>query len=249
MSESGRGIAIVVPGPWTGLEQLGAALARRKSGLTLAGNRLMDRRTALASLELAAEGPHQAAFCRANADSCLTEMDMLQLAGRRPALLAKHSRSSFEAANQLLRAGAVLLDVGGLAVMAESAGLAHSAAHWHELAARHDPADLYRAFVRLALEPEGGHSCGMHYFGLPDAWARDTGGLRSDGAAGAISRLLDSFNAYQLLETPDLADGHLFSPDEWSPWFGVRWQSDPFHAPDDAHHNPFGIWELVPEPS
>jgi hypothetical protein len=253
MSEPDAQIIIAVPGPWRGPERVAAELEHGRAGLTLVGERLMDRRTAFARLQWLADGPDPVeAFRQANADACLSDADLRQLARRTSTSYARHSRPSFEAASQMLRAGMALLDAGGLAVLVESANLAHSAAHWRELAARHDPADLYRAFVRLVLEPPGGHSCGMHNFGLPDVSVRDAAG--SDQPTG---RLLDSFNAYLLLETPDLANGHRFSPDEWSPWYCLRWQADPFHPAVDAAdesgphplYNPFGVWELVPEPN
>ena len=243
-------IIIAAPGPWATLQQVAAALASGRSGLTLSGERLMDKRTAIAGLELRAGDPDLVeAFRQANADACLDEADLAQLAGQRRTLCATHPQPSFEAAYQVLRAGTALLDAGGLAVKVESASLAHSARHWRALAARHDPADLYRALVRLVTDDEAGHSCGMHNFGLPDVMVRSGEKVRSGGPDEAVARLLDSFNAYLLLEAPDLADGHTFSPDEWSPWYRLAWRVDPYHPADDRCHNPYGFWELVLQPN
>jgi hypothetical protein len=249
-------IIIAVPGPWTTLQQVGEALTRARSDLALAGERLTEKRMAVAVLELRAGDPDPVeAFRQANADACLDEADLAQLAGRRQMLYATHLEPSFEAAYQVLRAGTALLDAGGLAVTVVSANLAHSAGHWRALAARHEPADLYRALVRLVIDDEAGHSCGMHNFGLPDVMSRLGVPARSGAEVPArspdeaVMRLLDSFNAYLLLEAPGLADGHTFSPDEWSPWYRLAWRADSYHPAGDPCHNPYGVWELVLQPN
>ncbi len=243
-------VVIAVPGPWTALEEVGAALAAGRSGLTLAGERLMDGRTVLATLRLRAAEPDRVqAFREANADACLTEVDLEHVAGQRWMLDAVHGQPSFEVAHQVLRVGAALCDAGGPAVKVESAGLAHSARHWRALAAEGAPSDLYHALVRLVPDGSGGRSCGMHAFGLPDALARSTAPTGAQPRGEAMALLLHSFNAYMLLETPDLADGDTFSPDEWSPWYRVVHRPDSFHLPDNACYNPYGVWELVLQPN
>ena len=250
---SSASITIALPGPWTALEQVGAALAGGRSGLALAGHTLMDGKTGLARLDLRSGAPDPVeAFGQANADACLEEADLAQLRGQCQTLYATHPQPSFGTAYQVLRVGAALLDAGGLAVKVESANLAHSARHWCALATGQAPADLYRALVRLVQDDAGAHSCGMHNFGLADVLVRSgtierlaKGVRRAGGQDDAGTRLLDSFNAYLLLEAPDLAAGHTFSPDEWSPWYRLTWQADPFHPADDPCYNPYGVWELV----
>jgi hypothetical protein len=239
-------IVIALPGPWLALEQVGAALKRGRSGLALVGQRLMDRRTDLATLELRAADPDLVeAFRQANVDACLDEAGLAQLTGKPGTLYATHLQASFEAADQMLRAGTALLDAGGLAVKVESTNLAHSGPHWRALAAAHEPADLYRALVRLVMDDDSGRSCGMHNFGLPDVMVRPGVRVSLGRPDEAVARLLDSFNAYLLLEAPELADGHTFSPDEWSPWYRLAWRADPYHPADDPRYNLYGVWELA----
>lgn len=144
-----------------------------------------------------------------------------------------------EAASSLLRAGAVVLDRGGVAVRVDSAALAHGAAEWQELAAQAGDAQaLYRAYVGLISDGAGFSSCGMHNLGLPDA----TLSVRMDPAEAAT--LLETFLLYLLVEHPFLHDDNGFSLDAESPAFRLSREDCTAYAPDDPCFNPFGIWRL-----
>ena len=79
----------------------------------------------------------------------------------------------------------------------------------------------------------------MQAFGLPDA--------QVEAAPDQAGRLLGAFNVYQLAEDPVLATGDTFTPDVDTPRRRLeRWPDDGY-PPDDACHNPFGVWRLGPE--
>ena len=76
-------------------------------------------------------------------------------------------------ARRLLRFSAAIIEAGGLGVKVESAGVAHPASLWKELARyATDLSALYTAFaVRIGM-PTGVMSCGMHNLGLADAFVQ-----------------------------------------------------------------------------
>jgi hypothetical protein len=210
-------IVLRVPGPWVSMAGLAQALAGAMPGqaAALAGDTLHDRQGALATV----------ALCSAEgegAEARLTRQD-----------------PSFASAERMVRAALALVEAGGQGVIVENSGLAHSAAGWRGLAQGGQPADLYAALVAVVEDEAGCRSSGMHCFGLPDCLCR------SGSEAESARRLVNMFDAYLLLETPDLSDGHVFRADEWSPLYRLARRKDRFHALGDLRHNPFGMWELV----
>lgn len=130
--------------------------------------------------------------------------------------------------------------LGGLGVKVESSGTAHSWDLWFSLLGTGDTFDLYCAFVTLIGAVDHFYSCGMHQFGMPDCSVSNLGSPAD--AAGLMNR----FNMWQLVETPDLETGHTFSLTPESLHYRLTLREDLEHPADDLFHNPNGIWDLVP---
>lgn len=162
-----------------------------------------------------------------------------------------------------LRFGVQLLDAGAFAIKCESAGIAHAAARWRELAQRVEAgfggddalsddawAALYEAFVQLPIGDERSeyYSCGMHLLGHPDLVVSAEllkGGNRPPAYEAA--HLFDIFASYLLTECGGkwFTAGHTFSVDAKAKRYRVLWERCTSYEEDDFFHNPFGRWRFV----
>lgn len=137
---------------------------------------------------------------------------------------------------RLLKYSDILRKAGGVAVKLESCGLAHNWERWFEWLSSPFENIQYLAAVIIGVDNEGCYSCGMHHFGLPDSETKEPG---DEGRS-----LLDAFNRYCLMESPELKSGHTFSKDASSPRFELNWTEDSQFEPDHLFHNPYGTWHL-----
>ncbi|MBA2538760.1 MAG: hypothetical protein H0V17_03925 [Deltaproteobacteria bacterium] len=152
---------------------------------------------------------------------------------------------AIEISTAALRLVSDALSAGALAVKGESAGIAHGAAKWKQLAAELSDEQprfaLYGAWVRRPLGAGGIlYTCGMHLLGLPD--------IELPGEADVFTAVawLDAFGGYQLIEAPQdtLGDGHTFRHDEDAERRVLR-KLDCKRYPDDSFfYNPHGYWRL-----
>jgi len=147
--------------------------------------------------------------------------------------------AGYATARTAARFAGALLQAGGIAVKVETAGVAHSPERWLQACESEEPFDIYALFTVLIGGDECYYSCGMHNFALPDAQVPASLGIE-DGA-----ELLNYFNLYRLVETPDLDDGHTFSVAEDAPRFRLKREPYlPGYEPPLA--NPHGLWSLSP---
>jgi hypothetical protein len=147
--------------------------------------------------------------------------------------------AGYESARAAARFAGVLLQAGGIAVKVETAGVAHSPERWLEACGSEDPFDIYRLFIVLVGGDDCFYSCGMQNFALPDTQVPASPGPERG------AELLNIFNMYQLVETPDLNDGQTFSVAEDAPRF--RLKRGPYQSGyEEPLHNPHGLWVLSP---
>jgi hypothetical protein len=145
----------------------------------------------------------------------------------------------YETARTAARFTGALLRAGGIAVKVETAGVAHSPERWLQACSSEEPWDIYTLFVVLVGGDDCYYSCGMHNFALPDTQVPASLGT----TRGA--ELLNFFNIYQLVETPELIDGHTFSLAEDAPRFRLKREPyDPEY--EEPLYNPHGLWVLTP---
>jgi hypothetical protein len=150
------------------------------------------------------------------------------------------------AALQLIRDA---LEAGAAGAKGESAGIAHGAARWKQLAEdlRESPPEmaLHGAWVRRPIADDDTlYTCGMHLLGLPDVELPD------EADAHAAVSWLDAFAGYQLVEAAQaaLADGHTFRPDEDSTRRVLRKVECTRYAEDEFFYNPHGYWRIEAAP-
>lgn len=140
---------------------------------------------------------------------------------------------------ELMRFAGALLEAGGLAVMVETCGVAHSAERWREFLSM-KPAEIaaYHALTIRVADPEGGRSytCGLRHFGLPDA--------RIEGATAEATKILDVLGKYMVFERPEIRDGQTFSVSQDAPVYRLRREKDLLFPPEHLYHNPHGAWRL-----
>ncbi|HVE40084.1 MAG TPA: hypothetical protein VNM14_09370 [Planctomycetota bacterium] len=164
-------IVLCLPGPWESREDLEARL--RAGAFRLEEGKMLssDGREAF---EAEYRGPDprmtsafQASACRVRPS--LTPADFHAIGGHRGVLYVlsdAYGRSTAAAsAGRMIEVGQALVDAGAIAVKCESAGIAHSARRWRELAGR-----IFEAFVRLPILSDADeiYSCGMQLLGAPE---------------------------------------------------------------------------------
>jgi hypothetical protein len=142
-----------------------------------------------------------------------------------------------------------LLDAGSLAVKAESAGIAHGAARWRDLAkAAQSTTILTRAnalrlaFVRRPIADDNDilYSCGMHLLGERDAELEASGDVMDDVA------WLDMLALYLLAEKPasGVHAGEGFRLTDDGERRVLRAKQCTRYDEDDFFFNPYGYWRL-----
>ena len=142
-----------------------------------------------------------------------------------------------------------LLDGGALAVKSESAGVAHGAKRWRDLAERARSTDLLErttglrlAFVRRPIAFENIlYSCGMHLLGERDIEVDHTDDPLED--VGWI----DLVATYLLAEKPErgVHDGEGFRQVEGGERRILRSRECDRYEPDEFFYNPYGYWRLT----
>lgn len=245
-------VVVGVPGTWLDAQAAQQALLERH-GLLFAGDAsvLIDTNDPEAPDPLVVEAydrdPHlRRAFELAGGGRLPPEL-LARLDGHtRTLYLVDDEAGTLEAAERLLKTAVKLLDAGGLAVKVETAGLAHGPEAWRELAGLPlGRISLLHAFVLRLLDPEAGQasSIGMHALGLPDV--RTAPGQRDHDEA---LRAVQAFALYQLVEAPDLRDGHTFAREAGAPRWLLKKGRDDRQDEDPGHllRNPFGLWTLAP---
>jgi hypothetical protein len=137
-----------------------------------------------------------------------------------------------------------------VAVKDESAGIAHGAARWRELATRATSSELLprasalmHAFVRRPLGSDTGgllYSCGMHLLG-----DRDIEVSASEDVFDDIG-WIDLVALYLLAEKPDTGvhDGEGFRQTEGGERRVLRGYPCERYESDDFFWNPYGYWRL-----
>ncbi len=232
-------IIIGVPGTWESRSEIVQAIASRSNGYLFAGGVLMNTATQQSQmLEVEEYNLQLHGAFRIAGQGNLSEEDISLIGEHTFTLYALSSGASLSQVRESLEVGNALLNSGGIAVKVESAGVAHSAEKWRQLAESDDLFSLYVAFITLIGSENTFYSCGMHNFGLPDCEVENN--LSPEAAAD----LLNQFNYYQLAESPDLASGNTFSLSADSPTYTLTKEKDRHHHPGEPFHNPFGIWSI-----
>ncbi len=227
--------ALLLPGTWADHAAFVAACAR--AGLQTAGAFLVDPLTgAHVEVEL---GPRSDTVRRAFEGFELEESELAALSEHRSVLRITGDTGDLERLRALTRLSTRLLLHGALGIKVESAGVAAPIQQWLELSVRFDPFTALRCFVVVGDVEAAAYSCGMHNFGLRDAFVE---GVPLAEATLAINR----FNLYQLVERPALEDGQTFAAEQGARTFVLRKEPCTMWPPDDTFHNPFGMWRLVP---
>jgi hypothetical protein len=163
-----------------------------------------------------------------------------------PALPAADAQRISRTALELIDA---LLAGGALAVKSESAGIAHGAARWRELAKQArkrstlDRANALRlAFVRRPIGGDDGelYSCGMHLLGERDVEVAASEDVMTD--VGWI----DLLAIYLLAEKParGVHEGEGFRQTEDGERRVLRPLECTRYETDDFFYNPYGYWRL-----
>jgi hypothetical protein len=241
-------LVLCIPGPWRSRSELGQALADSETGYLLTEGVLHDTDSGFACdlVYEDADPALPAAFVKAGPHWAASEA-MAAVAGHACVAYLIGQGGSRAAAESMMRAGAALIDAGGLGVNVDSTGIAHGPAYWSAMCDALPELSAHRALVVYVTGADV-YSCGMHNFGLPDAITTAT-----DKAAAAD--MLRTFTRYLLERAPQMEDGHTFSISEGAPVYRVLKVPAIDYGADSLFNNPYGAWclepvkvESVPEP-
>lgn len=243
-------LVIGIPGPWKDQSDVIRAVVKANSSpespqFVAMGGLIMDMRTKAsfgfqvyehdASLIQAFECAGQGRF---------TDDELNVIGGHRHTVylvcgepFASPPRESLDAARSLLALGAFMLDAGGFAVKVEHSGIAHTADRWRYYAKQGTILSLYDAFVTMVGDSDFNFTCGMHTFGLPDV------SLTTDIPIENAPFIMNGFNQYQLLESPELSDEAIFARSHCDPLLTMSHRAYGYDE-DDLLNNPFGRWHL-----
>ncbi len=134
---------------------------------------------------------------------------------------------------KIARFAKFFLDIGGLAVRVESAGVIRDRYTWLAKYNSSDVFDIYSLFVVLIEGEDKFYSCGMNHFGKADV------SIEATEETSLAIYVMNVFNYYRLTEFPLLQDGQTFQPDLESPMYEIRWTQS-----DEVLQNQHGCWHL-----
>ncbi|MEY2833650.1 MAG: hypothetical protein RLZZ574_2909 [Cyanobacteriota bacterium] len=155
--------------------------------------------------------------------------------------------TGYDACFSIAKLAQILLQIGGIAIMVESTGIAHSKDRWLANYNSEDVFKIYSLFVMLIEGEDYYYSCGMHNFGQADVAITlrvAEGIVKSEDLSLAIY-VMNVFNYYRLTESPILQEGHTFQPDIECSKYQLKWMIDRENTPDSDRHNPHGRWLLT----
>src|SRR6478736_1049602 len=237
-------IIVGVPGPWGDQDEVLAAIGSADGPATFVaeGDRIIDVRSGRSlAFEVYPHDPRMEEAFAAASGGKLSKQELWSVAKHRTTVYLIGPDCSLAGARHVMATAAHLLDVGGVGVKVESAGVAHAPDCFRYHARSGATLSAYRMFVTLVggEATEHHYSCGMHNLGLPDVSV--VGSVPVDEAAG----ILTTFNQWNLLERPRLKAGAWFSCAEGEPAFTAS--HHPFgYEEDDPLNNPLGRWHLSP---
>ncbi len=237
MNTSAKSV-VCIPGPWTDYDSFIAAIGANGRYLCTGGLLIDLQSKAVINVRFEASDKRMRdAF---GAPGSTLSASTLKMIERHCSVLYLISLElNLTGANALMCAAAAALDVGGLAVKVETAGLVHEAASWQEFCKNLAQYSALQAFV-VYISGANTYSCGMHNLGLSDAVVSTT----SDAAVEHIE-LLRIFCWYQVAEAPEIQIGQTFATKECGPNYRITQDAKNRFAPDDPFYNPFGTWRLT----
>lgn len=236
MARRTHSVFILIPGPWDQAADVVAALGRHgiesspRTGAMLEPGQI--------AAEVISDPDLVSGFSWGRGGPLPDEL--LRKVGlcRRAALLEIACRIDREP-RLMARIGQAMRAEGGVAVRMEASGAASAWQEWFDHFESAETANIYDSVVMIVRSEDGTYfTCGMHQFDLPDAQI-----ALDDGAA---IDWLETFNVFQLVESPVLGSGHTFSPGPEASKRTLEHWPDHRHHPNDGRHNPFGVWRLLP---
>ena len=232
-------VVLCIPGPWDSSSALAEEIAASGTGYTLNGSILRDLESGFTcELVLQRADPDLPAdFAKAGPHWANTEA-MADLDMHRTVAYLMAPGGSREAADAMMRAGAAIIDAGGMGVKVDSSGIAHAPAYWTDMCDQLDQLTAHRALVVYVAGADV-YSCGMHNFGLPEA-------VTSGGDKTQAADMLRFFTRYLLERAPALADGHTFSVSEGKQVYRVEQVPAIDYGAGSLFNNPYGAWRLSP---
>lgn len=235
-------IVLGIPGPWDDINELAHAVTQDTSDFKMHDGRLIR----LADdkpfqVELMERDPELRQYYALANRRSLNAADLARIDTHQSTAYLIGPGGTLEGAQDMLQAGAALLQAGGFAVKVETAGIAHSPRDWLAQAQRREThvGALYIAYVALVSKSETVYSCGMHNMGFADAL------VAAPQSPAQAADLLRGFLMGILHEKPILFSGQSTLGDGEGGEYRLIHEECLTYPPDDPFYNPFGMWRLT----
>ncbi|MCU0428525.1 MAG: hypothetical protein MUF42_01010 [Cytophagaceae bacterium] len=237
-------IILCVPGPWTSIEALRAAVKEiTNAEYLLDESGLVHSESGFeASVEFFEyEEGMAAAFKAAGIATGITPQELKEISEHQSVVYLKAEGGNEASAHSMALAAQALVKAGGLGVKVETACKAFSARLWNNLVEHFEDENLYVLYVHDCIEDEEGsvYSCGMHNLGLKDT-------ILSGMDPEEATEIISVFGYFQLLDKPTIIENELFSEEEDSPAYLILDEPDQPAMGDELLENPYGMWRLEP---
>jgi hypothetical protein len=235
-------IVLGIPGPWNNLDEVVRAISENVTDFALREGRLIrlsDDKPF--QLELMERDPELRQYYALANRRSLSAADLDRIDTHQSTAYLIGPGGTLEGAQDMLQAGAALLDAGGFAVKVETAGTAHSRRDWQAQAERRAThvGALYIAYVALVSQSKTVYSCGMHNMGFADAMVNEPQSMAQ------AAELLRGFLMGVLHEKPILFSGQSTLGDGQGGEYRLIHEECHTYPPDDPFYNPFGMWRLT----
>ena len=187
------------------------------------------------------DGRMQDAFKYAGAANQVSDEFITNIGKHKHVIYISGTGGSFRSAENIARAGQVVLNSGGLGIKIETAGKAFEKDQWESYLENFETASLFDMFVIGSIydaDRNASFSCGMQNLGFKDT-------VIYGGDFQESVKVIRIFSFYQIVDDPILRSGETFSPFPEYPRFEIAVEPNQPYEEDDMFRNPFGMWRLT----
>ena len=235
-------IILCVPGIWQSADDLRKALAESDSSFSYQGDTIQQTGSArTAEIDFCKNKATTAQVFKDTSFGRFEQEELSAIDNHQSVVYAIISGGDIASVQYALQLGKVLLEVGGLAIKLETAGITHTKTYWLETP-EDEINELVQTFVVFVEHDQQLVSCGMHQFGFPDA-------IIGLSAAEDPDYFLQNFLLYLLIEEPIIVDGNTFQIEQDTDRFILdKVPSAVFYEEDDLYYNPNDFWLIRSDP-
>jgi hypothetical protein len=234
-------IIIAIPGNWPSQSEIAESIATHSGGYRFTENVLTHSQIQWkCRLEVHEHNPELRHAFAYTGRGTFSETELTAIDEHACTLYLRCQAGSTENARAMMHAATALLHCGGIAIKIESAGVAHTAGYWCELANNESSEAVLSAYVTLVGGEGMFYSCGMHNLGRRDVF------VNADISREEAGEVLQAFLRRLLGEAPAFSAAGTFRVSEDSPGYRATESLCLTYPENSPLCNPHGMWSLEP---